>query len=228
MTTTTTTTTTITTTTNSPTPMSPTRTTLARVWWAVLAMIVAVSVPLDLFDFVQRSGDLNMGTAALRHLSFFTIQSNLLVLVSVVPLSIDPRHDGTLWRVLRLSSLLGISITALVFAVVFANVYKPVGIASWTNLALHNIVPALALVGWVAFGPWGRIEGSIARTWVWPLVWIAWTLLHGQASDWYPYPFVDPGTVGAAGVVGALAVSAVIAVVFLLVFRFVDRKLSAR
>ncbi len=26
---------------------------------------------------------------------------------------------------------------------------------------------------------------------IWPLAWLAWTLVVGALSDWYPYPFLD-------------------------------------
>jgi hypothetical protein len=29
-----------------------------------------------------------------------------------------------------------------------------------------------------------------------PLAYLAWTLLHGAASGWYPYPFLDVSELG--------------------------------
>ncbi len=38
---------------------------------------------------------------------------------------------------------------------------------------------------------------------LWPVVWLAVTLLLGGLSGWYPYPFLDPRLVGAGGVATA-------------------------
>ena len=38
---------------------------------------------------------------------------------------------------------------------------------------------------------------------VWPVAWLAITLLVGAASGWYPYPFLDHREDGAAAVVVA-------------------------
>jgi hypothetical protein len=31
---------------------------------------------------------------------------------------------------------------------------------------------------------------------VWPALYIGWTLVHGAASSWYPYPFIDVADLG--------------------------------
>ena len=35
-----------------------------------------------------------------------------------------------------------------------------------------------------------------------PLAWIAYTLVRGEAVDWYPYPFVDVSKIDYDGVLG--------------------------
>jgi hypothetical protein len=45
-----------------------------------------------------------------RLVSYFTIESNLLVLAAAVSLVLAPGRDGRLWRVLRLDALLGVVI----------------------------------------------------------------------------------------------------------------------
>jgi hypothetical protein len=60
------------------------------------------------------------------------------------------------------------------------------------------------------------------------VVWFAYTLVHGAASGWYPYPFVDVATQGYGRVLlNAVAVTAVFAVVGVL-FAWLDRRLPAQ
>ena len=50
-------------------------------------------------------------TRVLRFFSYFTVQSNILVALSVLPLLRYPAMDDRAWRVLRLDALMGISVT---------------------------------------------------------------------------------------------------------------------
>ena len=202
----------------------------ARAWWAALAAVVAVSVPLDLWAFVQtRSSEAGVGALVLRHLSYFTVQSNLLVLAAAVPLVRDPHYDGPVWRAVRLASLLGITVTGVVFAVILAPTYHPEGAAVWTNVGLHYAAPLMAVGGWLLFGPWGRTGGgAFGPALAWMAAWVVWTLAHGAATGWYPYFFLDVGVVGYAAALGNVAAIVAGAVVLLLGVRALDQRLGRR
>jgi hypothetical protein len=136
-------------------------------------------------------------TRVLRFLSYFTIQSNLLVAVTSAMLALSPHRDGTLFRVLRLDALFGITVTLVTYTVLLAPQHDPHGISAWTNAGLHYVTPGLAIGGWLLFGPRPRIdEGTLLLALIWPAVYVGYTLLHGAASDWYPYPFVDAAQLG--------------------------------
>ncbi len=80
------------------------------------------------------------------------------------------------------------------------------------------VVPALAVVGWAAYGPRPRITRRVvALALVWPVGWLAWTLVVGALVGWYPYPFLDPREDGAGAVaVASVAITAVFVVFFAL------------
>jgi hypothetical protein len=59
------------------------------------------------------------------------------------------------------------------------------------------------------------------------VAWIGYTLAHGAASGWYPYDFLDVSTLGYAVALRNLAFVVLVALVFLLAFWLVDRKLPA-
>jgi hypothetical protein len=57
---------------------------------------------------------------------------------------------------------------------------------------VHYLSPALAVIGWLLFGPRPRItENTLVLSLTWPLAYAAWTLAHGAAAHWYPYPFTN-------------------------------------
>ena len=207
-----------------------TRRRLAAVCWGALAAVVAASVGAEFLRTLF--GDASDGAGALprmiRWASYFTIQSNVLVLAAAVTLARDPDRDGARWRVLRLDALLGITVTGLVFAVVLAPTLHPEGVGWWTNAGLHYVAPAVTLLLWLVLGPRPRVTGAtVAAALAWPVVWIGWTLVHGAVSGWYPYPFLDVADLGYDAALRNLGVVVLLALVFLLLFRTVDRRLPA-
>ncbi|WP_092800000.1 Pr6Pr family membrane protein [Klenkia marina] len=201
---------------------------VARVLWALLALVVLASVLTEFGRTLAGVGEdpEPLGTRVVRFWSYFTIQSNVLTFLAVLPLVRDPQHDGRWWRPLRLTALLGIVVTGLVYAVVLAPTDHPVGLGVWTNAGLHYVAPVAALLGWLVLGPRPRVTWStVGWAMVWPLAWIAYTLAHGAVSGWYPYPFLDVAALGYATALRNLALVAVLALVLLSGFRLLDRRL---
>ena len=205
----------------------------ARRFHALTAIITIVAVVLQLV-LVIRGGQVldeveppELGLRLARFIAYFTIQSNILVAATVTALALDPLRDGRGWRVLRLAGLVGITVTGLVHFVLLRPLLDLDG-ADWAaDKLLHMVVPVLAIVGWIAFGPRPRItRREVGIALIWPLAWLGVTLVVGGLSGWYPYPFLDHREDGA----GAVAVvSAGVLVLFLGLFvlaSWLDRRLA--
>lgn len=190
-------------------------TTLAHRWHLLTAVVVVIALVLQT-ALVVESGPVPLPTRLGRLVSYFTIQSNLLVAVAVVGLVRDPLMDGRWWRAVRLAGLVGITVTALIHLVRLRPIIELEG---WNRLAdelLHVVVPLLTLLGWLVFGPRPRVTLlEVRRALVWPIAWLAWTLGVGAVSGWYPYPFLD---VDAEGWAQVLATTAMVTVLFLALF----------
>jgi hypothetical protein len=198
----------------------------SRVWHGALALIVSASLTIQITLTATRTGEPAV-TRFERLFSYFTIQSNLLLLAAIAALALNPRHDGRLWRVVRLDALLGIVITGIVYSTILAGQSDPQGAAWWADLGFHYIAPWTALAGWLLFGPHGRIDArTMAWASIWPLLWITWTLVHGAATGWYPYPFTDVSRWGYPAVLINLGVVVLIAVLLGAVLRLLDTRLS--
>ncbi|NUT53872.1 MAG: Pr6Pr family membrane protein [Saccharothrix sp.] len=181
--------------------------TASRVWHGVLAVVVAACLITQVVLILTGGEDVNtgdtearvtVGVRLVRLFSYFTIQSNLFVVAVAVTLAVNPVRDGRGWRVARLDALLGITITGVVFALVLAPLVRHEGLAWWLNLGFHQLSPAMAVLGWLLFGPRPRVDrASVAwALLVWPVLWIAYTFAHGAITDWYPYPFLDVTELG--------------------------------
>ncbi|WP_232629735.1 Pr6Pr family membrane protein [Methylobacterium sp. Leaf118] len=97
------------------------------------------------------------------------------------------------------------------------------------DLLLHQALPILVPLFWLAFVPRGRLRWRDPPLWAcYPLAYLALTLLRGAFGARYPYPFLDVGRLGWGPV---LAYATGIAAAFLLVgwgMVALDRALAAR
>ena len=169
---------------------------LSRVYHNALAAFVAAALIVQLV-IVLRNGLLPRPTRVIRFLSFFTVESNILVAVGAAMLPTNPFRDGRWWRVVRLDGLIGIAVTGVIYHSVLAGLQNLTGWDRAADVALHYVSPIAAVLGWLVFGPRPRIDATTVRlALIWPVAYLGYTLWHGAATSWYPYPFVDVGLHG--------------------------------
>ena len=207
----------------------------ARRWHALTAVVAVGALTLQLVLVVTGYGALldeeqpGLGIRLGRLVSYFTIQSNVLVAAGAITLARDPARDGAGWRVLRLAGLVGITVTGLVHFFLLRPLLDLHGWSYVCDKLLHMVVPALAIIGWAVFGPRPRVSGrAIAWALAWPVAWTAWTLAVGGVTGWFPYPFLDFDEKGWASV---LVVCGGITALFLALFGVawaLDRRLRSR
>ena len=203
----------------------------ARTLHAIVALAATVGVALELVRAITGGpgGAPTHAERIVRLFSYFTVQSNILVLVTSWLLVLKPDRDGRVFRVARLDALLCIAVTGLVFHTVLAE--DGAQLTPSGNLAgflLHTLSPVGAVVVWLLVGPRPRFDG--ATVWwsvAYPLAWIAYTFVRGAFVAWYPYPFLDVAAIGPGR---ALLNTAAVAVLFLALaglLGLVDRRLPA-
>ncbi len=160
----------------------------------------------------------------LRFFSYFTIQSNIVMLIAAV--FVIRRADlNTPWmRGLRLVSLVGISVTGIVYALILAQDDHYTGMRAFANYLLHYVDPWGAVLLFLAFGPWPKLALSdIPRAMAWPVAWVLYTLVHGAISDWWPYGFIDVGDKGIGPVLINIAAIWLFAIVLSCLYIFLTR-----
>lgn len=191
---------------------------VARAWHALTcgvattALVVQLAVILSGDTVLGTSGTVAMAEQVRRYAAYFTIQSNLLVAVATF-LIVRGSTRTRVFRVVRLASLVGITVTGVVAFVALppAPDYSTINLVC--DRLLHIVVPLLTFVGWVVFGPRGLVRaGDVLPALAWPVAWLVATLVLGPPTHWYPYPFLD---VSARGVGPVVASCVLIAVLFL-------------
>ena len=71
----------------------------------------------------------------------------------------------------------------------------------WVDFIVHKLVPVYLVIDWLIDPPSTRLTGRQTMAWlVFPLIWVAVTLVRGAVDGWYPYPFLDPAHGGYASV----------------------------
>ncbi|WP_328296451.1 Pr6Pr family membrane protein [Streptomyces sp. NBC_00435] len=183
----------------------------SRVWFAMTAACVVIGVVIQVVlswqnhmpvvagtgELFQRFGGSPLGRA-LNVFSFFTVQSDLIVGATSLLLALNPNRSSTVFRVFRLAGLVGITVTGIVFHVALGGLLELDTWAMAADRLLHFVVPIMAVVGWVAFGPRGLTSSRVVKlTVLFPLAYMLFTVIRGPlASDWYPYPFANVHALG--------------------------------
>lgn len=140
---------------------------------------------------------------------FFTYWTNTAVALAVtVPLLVPDSRPGRFFR--RPGVVTGIAasiaLVAIVYELLLRDGWSPLGIDLIRNLLVHYLLP-VAFVGY-----WWLVTRKAEVSWRGPFVWLsypaaytAFALVRGALSGHYPYPFLDPGEFGPAGVAASIA-----------------------
>lgn len=206
-----------------------------RLWHTVTLVVAALGLVLQIVAIVTRTDllDHSAVTASMpeqvrRYFCYFTIQSNLLVAVSMA-LILRGRTDTRLFRVVRLASLIGITVTGVVAFVALAPSSNYTALNLLCDRLLHIAVPLLTVVGWAVFGPRGKIHrDDLLPALAWPVLWLVATLALGPVVDWYPYPFLRVNEIGWGQTLLNCLVIAVLFFALAGLARWVDRRLTRR
>lgn len=158
----------------------------------------------------------------LNFLSYFTIQSNTIGAVVFLMGAARFRRPTTPgWDLVRGASALNMTVTYVVFALLLADTDVDVT-HEWVNTVVHVLFPLVVMADWVVDPPANEVSLRGSLTWlVYPLAWLAYTVVRGPIADWYPYPFLDPGNGGygtvALYIVGIFVFGLVVATILRLV-----------
>ena len=153
-----------------------------------------------------------------RFYAYFTIQSNLIGIVALLwafqRRNAPPSRGLDLFRGAA-AAYLTVTFFVVIFFLQDVDVQLQV---PWIDAMLHRVFPAFVVLDWLIDPPDTRPRYRDALLWlIYPLIWLAFTLVRGAADGWYPYPFLDPAD-GGYGMVAVVVVG--ISIGFLLLSAF--------
>ena len=150
---------------------------MTRLWHAAIAVLAAFAL------VGQTALSIDRDRSLVNLFSYFTIESNVLVLVAAALIAARPDRGGTAFGILRLGGLTAITITGIVYATILAGNTDFSGVEWWYDKIFHYVVPALSVLGFLLFRPRTRLDRSALWFLVWPLAWLAYTLVRAAVSN---------------------------------------------
>jgi hypothetical protein len=173
----------------------PIRTTLAGI-----AAVSWFALVLQFLLMVQRAAPGTSLYAVINYFSFFTILTNLLVALGAT-LPVLARRSAAGKFFLRSSiqsaTAVYIAIVGVTYSLLLRQLWNPQGAQKIADVLLHDVVPVLYVAFWIFLVPKFTLRWSDAVRWLaFPVVYMVYTLARGFVSHWYPYYFIDVGTIG--------------------------------
>lgn len=167
---------------------------LIRTWVvAVLRLGFAALAGFTLGYACNRASTPPYGVGTLNFFSYFTILSNISATVTFavggVALLLGRRGmPGSV----RGAVTCYMTITGIIYAVVLRP-DQAGQLAQWIDDVVHLVMPIAVFVDWLVVPPRERLPYSILRYWlIFPVAFVAYSLVRGHFANWYPYPFLDP------------------------------------
>jgi uncharacterized membrane protein YidH (DUF202 family) len=133
----------------------------------------------------------------LRFFAFFTILSNLFGAVVWLSLAARWRRPRTRTDdLLRGAATLYLVVTFVVVVLLLQGAELSLS-NRIVDFVVHKMFPLLVVIDWIVDPPETDLRMRDVAIWlIFPLIWLALTLIRGAVDTWYPYPFLDPDNGG--------------------------------
>jgi hypothetical protein len=129
------------------------------------------------------------------YFGFFTVLTNILVALVLTIACLRPASRGFLARSgTRSAVLVYIVMVGIIYSTILRPYWMPSGIA---DKLLHDVLPPLYLLYWIAFVPKGDLRWIDPLYWLsFPVAYFLYVLMRGVLIGSYPYSFLDAAALG--------------------------------
>lgn len=175
---------------------------MAVIYRSIFALAGWTALALQYGLMVQNQPASAIPGLTLNFFSYFTILTNVLVALALTAPAVAPRSRLGRWAAsegVRASIAMYIAVVGLTYHFLLSHVWDPQGLLWVVNGLLHYVMPVAFVADWMLFTPKGRLRWIDPLKWLTlPLLFTGWTLIHGYASGWWPYWFMDVPALGLA------------------------------
>lgn len=190
------------------------------------ALMAWVSVALQFYLHVANSPE-SIPEIIVRFFSYFTILTNSLVALQFTVLLLE--HEGKLYRffsqpAVQTAVTVYITVVGLVYQFLLRSIWAPTGLQWVVNELLHSVIPLYAVIYYAKFAPKKGLHWKNIFTWLlYPTGYLAFILIRGSFSGFYPYYFIDANSLGYPSVffnsLGLMLAFVILSFFYILIFR---------
>lgn len=166
-----------------------------RLLAAAAALTAWFGTGVLLFNAIFNHPDTGLLPSLLSHIHYFTILSNYLAALCLSAMAFPSLRALNFFRkpVVQGSAATAIIITGIVYHLLLAGSWHPVGLMAVSNLIVHSIMPVIYPLIWFRFQDHQIHSFAVPATWLlYPLGYFVYALLLGIIRHHYPYFFIDP------------------------------------
>jgi hypothetical protein len=158
------------------------------------------------------------GFSVVNFFSYFTNLSNLFaaaVMIIGATSLLRHREPTTTDDIIRGTSVVCMALVGIVFSALLRDV--DLGhLLPWVNTVVHYTMPVVVVLDWLYQPPQSKLAVKHIAYWlIFPMFYLAYSIIRGAIVGFYAYPFFNPDKVGGYG--GVLLYSVAILAVFLFV-----------
>jgi hypothetical protein len=179
-------------------------------WRILIAALAGFGVVLQYGLMIQDASWATFGPTTLQYVSYFTMVSNILAAVVLTAPLIAAQTRLAVWSeasTTRIALAVYLTVTAVIYHALLAGLWDPKGLRLASTTILHTLTPAAFLIDWLLRGGQGPALWSAAlKALPTPVIYGAWTLIHGALSGFYPYGFLDVSKHGYPAVLATMIV----------------------
>jgi len=175
---------------------------LRPVYIALNALMLWFALGLQFYistvDYIAKGR--SFAGAIIQIISYYTIQTNLLIAVALTAILIAPASAwGKFFS--RTPVLTAIAVYIIIVGLIYNTILKGLvpleGLFKLTDFLLHTVSPIAYLIFWLFFVRKEVIYWSSILPWaLFPLLYLIYCLIRGAIGGDYPYPFVNAAKFG--------------------------------
>jgi len=172
----------------------------ALAWRGLFAVVGLFALGLQYWLAIAPAAPDQIPELTLNFFSYFTVLTNviatLVLIFSLAPASSTP---GRIARnpELRAAIAMYIAVVGVTYHFLLSHVWDPQGWLFVANGLLHYVMPIAFVLDWLLFVPKGQLRLAAPLKWLaFPLIYTGWTVIHGYASGWWPYWFMNVPALG--------------------------------
>jgi hypothetical protein len=172
----------------------------STIYRVIAGVFTALCVGLQYALTVHGDSLAALGASSLKFFSFFTILTNILAAAALLVPLIAPRSwlGEFLSRPSLRTVVAGyIIMVGTIYFLLLRDLSQRQGFSLMLEQTLHYVTPPLFVIDWALFVPKRDVDWRVGFAALgFPLVYVAWTLVYGAQTGWYPYPFIDVSELG--------------------------------